>query len=136
MANFAKLKNNIVIEVIVIDNQVLLDENGNENEELGRIYCSNIDMKYDWRQTSYNSNFRKHYAAVGYRYDETLDAFIPPKPYESWVLNEETCEWESPIGPPPERTEEQISNQFFYEWNELAHQADNTTGWVLLEIRR
>lgn len=134
MAHFAKLdQHNKVLEVITVDNNVLLDENGNENEELGRIFCENIDMKYNWRQTSYNSTFRKHYAGVGYTFDEELNAFIPPKSYDSWILNEETCVWESPIGPAPERTEEQITNRFFYQWDESIHQADNTKGWVLIE---
>ena len=134
MAHFAKLDtNNKVLEVIVVDNEILLDDSGIENEELGRIFCGKLDMRYNWRQTSYNASFRKHYAGPGYSFDEELDAFIPPKPHESWILNEETCLWQSPIGPAPERTQEQITNKLFYHWNELKYQSDNTKGWELSE---
>lgn len=65
----------------------------------------------DWIQTSYNGNMRKNYAGIGYTYDKVRDAFIPPKPYSSWVLNEETCRWEAPVEDPSTETE-------FYFWNE------------------
>ncbi|NBW58875.1 hypothetical protein EBR43_14095, partial [bacterium] len=84
-----------------------------------------------WKQTSYNNNFRKRYAGISYSYNEELDAFIPPKPYASWVLVNETADWESPLGAAPTLTEEQIASRSFYRWDEDAYQEDNTTGWVL-----
>jgi hypothetical protein len=71
------------------------------------------------------------YAGISYSYNEELDAFIPPIPFASWVLNNETADWESPVGPAPTLTEEEIASRSFYRWDEDAYQADNTTGWVL-----
>jgi len=120
MAHFAKLdENNIVLEVHVINNQVLLDPRGVEREELGIAFLINWSGGHPhWRQTSYNGNFRKNYAGVGYTYDSGKDAFIPPKTFNSWILNETTCQWEPPIPIPTD------GNQ--YTWNE------NTQNWELL----
>lgn len=120
MANFAELdENNIVTRVIVIGNEDITDENGIEREELGIQYCQNLLGSHTrWKQTSYNKRIRKNYAGIGHYYDEELDVFIPPKPFESWILNEETANWESPIGPPPELTQEQMQNGLFYRWDE------------------
>jgi hypothetical protein len=74
----------------------------------------------DWIQTSYNANIRKNYAGIGYTYDSQRDAFIPPKQYESWVLNEETCQWEAPIAKPTENPPEGK----YYVWNETIQQWD------------
>lgn len=96
MAHFAKLdENNIVVDVNVINNEHLLDENGNENEQIGIDFLINWSNGYsNWKQTSYNGTFRKNYAGIGYTYDGERDAFIPPKPEEDCILNEETCNWE------------------------------------------
>ncbi len=120
MAHFAKLdENNIVLEVHVINNQVLLDPRGVEREELGIAFLINWSGGHPhWRQTSYNGNFRKNYAGVGYTYESGKDAFIPPKTFNSWILNEATCQWEPPIPIPTD------GNQ--YTWNE------NTQNWELL----
>lgn len=100
MAHFAKLdENNIVTEVIVVHNNELLDENGFEQEAKGIQFCQSL-FSGNWKQTSYNGSIRKNYAGIGFVYDETRDAFIPPKPYDSWVLNENTCQWEPPVTPP------------------------------------
>ena len=97
MAHFAELGvNNVVLRVIVVHNNELLDESGQEQESIGREFCRNL-LGGTWLQTSYNANFRKNYAGVGYTYDSTLDAFIPPRPFNSWNLNEETCRWEAPV---------------------------------------
>ena len=82
MAHFAKLENNIVIAVHSVVNEVLKDSNGVEQEQLGIDFLRNLynEPNAIWKQTSYNKNFRKNYAAIGYRYDEQEDAFIPPKP--------------------------------------------------------
>lgn len=102
MAHFAKLDdNNTVIAVHVVNNDVL-NVDGNELEQAGIDFLANLHGHSNWKQTSYNGNFRKNYAGVGYTYDQSRDAFIPEKPYSTWVLNEETCTWEAPIPMPDE----------------------------------
>lgn len=96
MAHFAKLdENNVVTQVIVVHNNELMD-NGLESEAKGIAFCQSL-FGGNWKQTSYNGNIRKNYAGVGYTYDSQRDAFIPPKPFDSWLLNETTCLWESPV---------------------------------------
>ena len=102
MSHFAKLNNNVVTEVIV--------------SEQDFINSGAVGDSFLWVQTSYNGNFRKNYAAVGYTYDKTKDAFIAPKPYPSWVLVEDTCQWEAPTAMPDDGK--------VYEWDE------DTTAWV------
>lgn len=119
MAHFAKLnENNLVIEVHVVNNEDVLNLPFPESEPYGIAFLTQWSGGYDrWRQTSYNSNFRKNYAGVGFVYDLTRDAFIPPKPFESWLLNEETCLWEPPTPYP--------NDGQLYLWDEP------TTSWVL-----
>lgn len=95
MANFAQLdENNVVINVAVVaDADTSID--GVEVESVGAEFMHKL-VGGRWVQTSYNHRIRKNYASIGYTYDETRDAFIPPKPYPSWVLIEETCRWEAP----------------------------------------
>jgi hypothetical protein len=133
MAHFCKLdENNVVTQVIVVANEDTTDTNGVEVEEIGVAFCKKLlGAETNWKQTSYNNNFRKRYAGISYTYNETLDAFIPPSPFPSWTLVEETADWVSPLGAAPTLTEEQITSRSFYRWNEEAYQADNTTGWVL-----
>ena len=133
MAHFAKIdENNVVTQVIVVSNDDIKDVNGVEVEEIGVAFCKKLlGAETNWKQTSYNNNFRVRYAGISYTYNEELDAFIPPSPFPSWVLVEETADWQSPLGAAPELTEEQITSRSFYRWNEEAYQADNTTGWVL-----
>jgi len=127
MAHFAKIGlNNKVIEVQSVNNNELLDSNGVEQEVNGIDFLTKLTGWSIWKQTSYNNNFRKNYAGIGYTYDEDRDAFIPPKPFNSWILNEDTCLWEAPI-PMPELTQEQIDNKTGYKWNE-----ENQT-WDLIE---
>lgn len=119
MAHFAQLdKNNVVINVIVVGNNDCLDSNGNESELVGIAFCKDIiGNDTSWVQTSYNANFRKNYAGIGYTYDVVRDAFIPPSPYKSWILQEETCQWAPPIPYPND------DNRYF--WNE------SNTNWEL-----
>ena len=133
MAHFCKLDdNNIVTQVIVVANEDTTDTNGVEVEEIGVAFCKKLlGAETNWKQTSYNNNFRVRYAGIGYSYNEELNAFIPPSPFPSWILVEETADWVSPLGAAPTLTEEQITSRSFYRWNEEAYQADNTTGWVL-----
>jgi len=100
MAHFAELdENNIVLRVIVVDDKDCLDENNQESEEVGVAFCQLL-LGGRWIQTSYNRRIRKNYAAIGGYYDEENDVFIYAKPYESWILNNETFQWEPPIPKP------------------------------------
>jgi len=112
MAYFAKLKTgNIVEQVISINNAVITDANGIEQEQLGVDFINKLYGTNDiWKQTSYNNRIRKNYAGIGYTYDETRDAFITPKPFNSWILNEQTCNWEAPVAYPNDGNK--------YSWNE------------------
>jgi len=98
MAHFARIdKNNIVKSIHVVDNDNLLNEEGIEEENFGIAYLNKVHgVGFTWMQTSYNNNFRKNYAGIGFSYDKERDAFIPPKPYESWILNEDTYQWDPP----------------------------------------
>jgi len=102
MAHFAKLdENNIVLEVNVVDNDRLLDSNGIEQESLGVAFLTIWSGGYvNWKQASYNCNFRKRFPNIGDTYDAVRDAFIAPQPFPSWSLNEETCNWEAPVERP------------------------------------
>jgi len=118
MANFAKIGlNNKVISVHSVHNNELLDADGVEQEVNGIRFLTNLHGWAIWKQTSYNANIRKNFAGIGFTYDEDRDAFIPPKPYNSWTLNETTCLWDPPV-PMPTLTQEQIDNNNYYTWNE------------------
>lgn len=119
MAHFAEIDtNNKVLRVLVVDNENVMDENGNENEEIGIKFLQNVfGENTRWIQTSYNSNFRFRYAGIEQTYDENLDVFLPSKPYQSWILNMETYDWDPPVQK-PDLTEDQISERGYYEWNE------------------
>jgi hypothetical protein len=120
MAHFCQLdENNIVTQVIVVANEDTADSNGVEVEEIGVAFCKKLlGAETNWKQTSYNGNFRVRYAGIGYSFSEELNAFIAPQPFASWVLNEETADWESPVGPAPELTEEEVEARSFYKWDE------------------
>ena len=130
MASFAKIGlNNKVIEVLSIHNNELLDSNGVEQEVNGINFLTNLTGWSIWKQTSYNTfggvhklggtPLRKNHAGIGYTYDEDRDAFIPPKPFNSWTLNETTCLWEAPVAYPTDGE--------LYNWNET-----NQT-WEIIE---
>jgi len=102
MSHFAKLNNNIVTEVIVAEQDF--------------INSGAVGDSFLWVQTSYNGNFRKNYAGVGFTYDSVRDAFIAPQPYPSWTLVEDTCQWEAPVAMP--------TDDKMYTWDE------DTTSWV------
>jgi len=131
MASFAKLNsNNIVERVESVVNEVIKNSNGVEQESIGIDFLKTLynEPNANWKQTSYNTRggihvlggipFRKNFAGKGYVYNENKDAFIPPKPYESWILNENTCLWEAPKIYP-------IDGKIYY-WNE------ETQNWALL----
>jgi hypothetical protein len=117
MAHFAQLDdNNVVTQVIVVSNNDC-QIGGVESEEAGIVFCKTLfGATTKWKQTSYNGNMRKNYAGIGYTYDAIRDAFIPVKPYASWVLNEDTCRWDAPTSMPTDGGK--------YEWDEA------TTSWV------
>ena len=120
MASFAKIGlNNKVIAVHSVHNDILKDADGVEQEILGVEFLTNLHGWAIWKQTSYNNNIRKNHAGIGYTYDEDRDAFIPKKPFNSWILNEETCQWEAPVVKPDDGQ--------IYNWNE------ETTTWDLNE---
>ena len=103
MAHFTKLgEGNIVLSVHVVNNEVITDDNGQEQEQLGVDFLNNLHNTPNgiWKQTSYNGKFRKNYAGINWTYDETRDDFIPPKVYPSWIIDEDTCLWKAPIDKP------------------------------------
>jgi len=115
MAHFAELdENNVVLRVIVISNKDTSDANGVEKEYIGKAFCERL-YGGNWVQTSYNGSIRKNYAGIGHVYDPDLDAFISPKPFNSWVLNKDTADWEAPIPMPSDE----------HDWDE------ETLSWVL-----
>jgi len=115
MAHFAELdENNIVTKVIVVHNNELLDDQGQENEAKGVEFCSSLFGHTNWVQTSYNNNMRKQYAGVGYTYDSDKDVFIEPSPYPSWTLNENS-DWVAPVEKPDESG---LAEGQYYGWYE------------------
>jgi hypothetical protein len=119
MAHFAKLdENNVVVEVVIVRNEDMLVD-GVENEQAGIDYLESLGFTGRWVQTSYNATFRKNYAAVGQRYDEEKDAFMPTPLYPSWILNQETFKWEAPVPKPAEDPD-----GFLYYWDE------ETMSWI------
>ncbi len=109
MAHFAEIdSNNVVLRVIVVDNKDTSDAFGVEKEHIGAAFCERL-FGGTWKQTSYNGNFRKNYAGIGYTYDSVLDAFVPPKLYPSWTLDA-NAQWQPPVAMP---TDGQM-----YSWNE------------------
>ena len=115
MAHFVRIENGVVVQGIVVSNQDTADEHGVEKEDIGIAFCSNL-LGGTWKQTSYNARIRKNYAGIGYTYDETLDAFIPPKPFASWILDTDKAQWKAPVDMP--------SDDKRYTWNE------DTLAWV------
>jgi hypothetical protein len=131
MASFAKIGlNSKVIEVLSVVNEVLHDSNGVEQEAIGIDFLTKLTGYPVWKQTSYNTHggvhteggipLRKNHAGIGYTYDEDRDAFIPKKPFNSWVLNESTCLWNAPVAKPNDENE--------YTWNE------STLTWDIVEV--
>jgi hypothetical protein len=115
MAHFAELdSNNVVLRVVVIANKDTADADGVEKEYIGAAFCESV-LGGTWKKTSYNGNIRKNYAGIGYTYRADIDAFVPPQPYASWVLDE-NAQWQAPIPYPTDGKR--------YEWDE------STQSWV------
>lgn len=122
MAHFAQIdSDNIVTQVIVVSNNDCGGGDFPASEEIGAAFCTNL-LGGTWKQTSYNNNFRKHYAGIGYAYDAERDAFIAPKPYPSWTLNETTCDWEAPVARP--ETGFWVWNEEELQWDEVVPQGE------------
>jgi hypothetical protein len=119
MAHFAALDaNNVVTQVIVVANKDTADANGVEKEYIGAAFCEKL-FGGTWKQTSYNGTIRKNYAGIGYSYNADIDAFVPPKPYASWILNNDTAQWEAPVPMPEGGT---------YSWDE------DTGSWIEMQV--
>jgi hypothetical protein len=121
MAHFAKLDNYIVVDVNCVSNDTINNLPFPESEPIGIEFLIEWSGGYaDWKQTSYNGNFRKRYAGIGYTYNAALDAFIAPQPFPSWTLNTTTADWEAPVPYPTDGQQ--------YVWNE------STQAWDLIEL--
>jgi len=119
MAHFAQIdQNNVVTQVIVVHNNELMD-NGVESEAKGIAFCQSLFPGTNWKQTSYNANMRKNYAGIGFTFDAGRDAFIPPQPFSSWVLNEQTYRWDAPVPYPQDGKN--------YRWDEP------TVSWIQIQ---
>jgi hypothetical protein len=120
MANFAEVnESNVVIQVVAINNSDIMVD-GVESEQKGIEFCKTLwPNSKTWVQTSFSQSFRKNVAGIGYTYDKERDAFIPPKLYPSWVLNEDNCNWEPPVPSKYNGTDGK-----FYAWDE------DITDWV------
>ena len=117
MAHFARVEGGVVQQVIVVNNDVIQDDNGDEQESLGVAFCQSLyGAGTTWVQTSYNGTTRKNYAGIGYSYDTGRDAFIAPQPFAIWTVDETTCRWDPPVAYP--------SDGNLHEWDEAS------TSWV------
>lgn len=121
MAHFAQVDSNWAVQqVVVVDNSILLNEQGIECDWLGEQFCKSLYGAHTkWIQTSYNGNKYKNFAGIGYTFDPYRNAFISPQPYPSWILNEETCRWEPPVAYP--------ADDQLYQWDE------NAVSWAVIE---
>lgn len=118
MAHFAELdENNVVKQVLVVHNNELL-ENGEEKESKGVAFLQSLFGHNRWKQTSYNGNMRKNYAGIGFVYDSSRDAFLPPQPFPSWTLDENSCVWMSPTPYP--------NDGKMYTWDE------SSLSWIVV----
>ena len=151
MAHFAKINdNNVVLAVLAIDDKDCQNDNGVETESVGQAYLQthNNWPSDKWIQTSYNTYknqhqnngtaFRGNYASKGYIWDASNDIFWPPKPFASWTKNTTTADWEAPLAKPDLTDTQENQNtanthEWAYEWDEDDYQADNTTGWNLVD---
>jgi hypothetical protein len=115
MANFAKLGIGNIIETVET-----VSDNIATTEQAGVDFLNNLHGSRDvWKKTETDGSIRKNYAGIGYQYDQTRDAFIPIKPFNSWILNETTCRWEAPVAKPDDENN--------YNWNE------SEQSWNLIE---
>lgn len=119
MAHFAKLDDNNTVTAVHVVNNDVITVNGIESEQAGIDFLTNLHGHSNWKQTSYSGSTRKNYAGVGFTYDASRDAFLLPKPFESWVLDEVTCQWNAPVAYPTDGKS--------YYWDE------ETSSWTELQ---
>ena len=143
MAHFAKLDaNNVVEQVIVVSNDDIKDNSGTEVESFGVAFCQQLlGADTNWKQTSYNANFRGNYAGIGFTYMTNVatlgvgstDIFINQQPHASWAIGVGTAAWYPPANPgdPPALTTAEANAGKVYVWNESNYQSDPATAWVL-----
>ena len=122
MANFAEIGSEGIVQRVLVLSNERITQDGEEVEELGTAYLQNMFPDTDWVQTSYNDNFRKRYAGKGMKYDVERDAFIPPQPFPSWLLNEESLSWEAPFPKP--------DDDKYYQWDE------ESKSWVEIDMEQ
>ena len=145
MAHFAKLDDNNIVETVIV---VADSDTGGGNldtESVGIEFCQNHwkesfgFVNTNWKQTSYNNNFRGNYAGIGCTYMTgvrtlgvaSTDIFVDQQPFPSWSIGVSTSRWFSPLGDAPDLTSEQVANDEKYVWDEVAYQANNSVGWAL-----
>ena len=143
MAHFAKLDaNNLVTQVIVVANEDTADSAGVETESIGVAFCQKLlGASTNWKQTSYNGNFRGNYAGIGYTYISNVaslgvgstDIFISQQPYDSWAVGVGTAQWYPPSNPgdAPALTSDELAARKYYVWNESNYNTNPATAWVL-----
>ena len=145
MTHFAKLDANNIVETVIVVADTDSGDGSIDTETVGRNFCRNHvgDMSTNWKQTSYNANFRGNYAGIGYTYMENVrtlgvastDIFIGQRPHASWTIGINTAGWYAPIDGPPGLTTSQLAAGSYYQWDESAYQADTsdpkTVGWAL-----
>jgi hypothetical protein len=134
MAHYARVNVQMLVTQVIVAEQEFIDALPDAGSWVQTSYNTRGGKHYDPETGEEDDGvpLRKNYACIGCKYDVDRDAFIPPRQYTSWVLDEETCWWEAPIAQ-PELTQEQIDAGSYYIWDEDTYQADNTQGWVLIE---
>jgi len=110
VAHFAKIENGFVTDIVFVNNDAITDENGIERESIGQDFLRSLGHGEGWLQTSYNKTFRKNFAGIGMSYDAERDAFIETRPFDSWILDENTCSWIPPVPIPDDNK--------YYRWEE------------------
>ena len=130
MAHFAEIDSEGTVQRVLVLSNDRITQDGEEVEELGTAYLQKMFPDTDWVQTSYNNNFRKRYAGKGMKYDAERDAFIPPQPFPSWLLNEESLSWEPPIPMPEQEAELGDEGFIHYMWDE------ENQSWVEIDIEQ
>ena len=143
MAHFAKLDaNNLVTQVIVVANEDTADSSNVETESIGVAFCQKLmGASTNWKQTSYNGNFRGNYAGIGYTYISNVaslgvgstDIFISQQPHDSWAVGVGTAQWYPPSNPgdAPALTSDELAARKYYVWNESNYNTNPATAWVL-----
>jgi hypothetical protein len=133
MAHFARVNAQGIVTQVIVAEQDFIDGLADADSWVQTSYNTRGGVHYGQDgQPDGGTALRKNFAGIGFKYDSDRDAFIPPRPFASWNLVEETCWWEAPIAM-PELTQEQIDAGSYYMWDEDTYQADNTQGWVLIE---